>query len=107
MYVDKTLVCKDCGEKFTFTAQEQEFYAQKGFQNDPARCYSCRQAKKRNSQSGNYSVTNRPPREKYSAICSECGKEALVPFKPTLSKPVYCSECYQKLSGKRNALQVK
>ena len=35
MYEDKTLVCKDCGEDFTFTAGEQEFYAEKGFQNEP------------------------------------------------------------------------
>ena len=33
MYEDKTLVCKDCGKEFVFTAGEQEFYAEKGFQN--------------------------------------------------------------------------
>ena len=33
MYTDKTLVCKDCGNEFVFTAGEQEFYAEKGFQN--------------------------------------------------------------------------
>ena len=31
MYTDKTLVCKECGQEFTFTASEQEFYAEKGF----------------------------------------------------------------------------
>ena len=31
MYEDKTLVCKDCGKEFTFSAGEQEFYAEKGF----------------------------------------------------------------------------
>ncbi|HBI51504.1 MAG TPA: zinc-binding protein, partial [Ruminococcaceae bacterium] len=30
MYTDKTLVCKDCGNEFVFTAGEQEFYAEKG-----------------------------------------------------------------------------
>ena len=29
MYEDKTLVCKDCGNEFVFTAGEQEFYAEK------------------------------------------------------------------------------
>ena len=29
MYQDKTLVCKDCGAEFVFTAGEQEFYAEK------------------------------------------------------------------------------
>ena len=30
MYEDKTLVCKECGAEFVFTAGEQEFYAEKG-----------------------------------------------------------------------------
>ena len=44
---DKTLVCKDCGCTFTFTAGEQEFYKEKGFENEPQRCPECRTAKKR------------------------------------------------------------
>ncbi|MGQ9782125.1 MAG: CxxC-x17-CxxC domain-containing protein [Nitrososphaeria archaeon] len=36
------------------------------------------------------------PREMYKITCSDCGKEAEVPFKPTEGKPVYCKECYQK-----------
>ncbi|MCL2555475.1 MAG: zinc-ribbon domain-containing protein [Firmicutes bacterium] len=43
---DKELVCKDCGQKFVFTAGEQEFYAQKGFDNEPTRCTDCRRARK-------------------------------------------------------------
>ena len=31
MYEDKTLICKECGNEFVFTAGEQEFYAEKGF----------------------------------------------------------------------------
>ena len=38
MYEDKTLVCKECGQEFVFTAGEQEFYAERGFQNEPQRC---------------------------------------------------------------------
>ena len=45
-YTDKTLVCKDCGAEFVFTAGEQEFYAQKGFENEPQRCPACRKARK-------------------------------------------------------------
>lgn len=37
MYEDKTLVCKECGKEFVFTAGEQEFYAERGFQNEPQR----------------------------------------------------------------------
>ena len=45
MYEDKTLVCKECGKEFVFTAGEQEFYAERGFQNEPQRCKSCRDAR--------------------------------------------------------------
>ena len=45
---DKTIVCKDCGKEFVFTVGEQEFYADKGFQNEPVRCKECRQARKEN-----------------------------------------------------------
>ena len=43
---DRKIVCKDCGEEFIFTVGEQEFYKEKGFENDPVRCHSCRKAKK-------------------------------------------------------------
>jgi CxxC-x17-CxxC domain-containing protein len=41
----------------------------------------------------------RGDREMFSAVCSECGKECQVPFQPTGSKPVYCSECFEKKGG--------
>lgn len=43
---DKTLVCKDCGKEFIFTVGEQEFYKEKGFDNEPVRCPDCRRARK-------------------------------------------------------------
>lgn len=46
MYEDKTLVCKECGNEFIFSAGEQEFYAEKGFVNEPQRCKACRSARK-------------------------------------------------------------
>ncbi|HLD58078.1 MAG TPA: CxxC-x17-CxxC domain-containing protein [archaeon] len=36
------------------------------------------------------------PRQMYDAVCSDCGKETQVPFKPTEGRPIYCKECYQK-----------
>ena len=42
MFEDKTLVCKDCGKEFVWTAGEQEFYASRGFENQPQRCKPCR-----------------------------------------------------------------
>ena len=50
---DKIITCKDCGTEFTFTVGEQEFYAEKGFENDPVRCKECRIAKKARNQKNN------------------------------------------------------
>jgi len=87
MYHDKVLVCQDCGEEFIFTAGEQEFYAEKGFENEPKRCKVCRQ-----KRSGN----GRAPREMHIAVCAACGGEAQVPFRPVANRPVYCQECFAK-----------
>ncbi len=87
MYEDKTLVCKDCGAEFVFTAGEQEFYAEKGFENEPSRCKECRIARK------NLAKQNRVM---HTAICADCGKEAQVPFEPKEDRAVYCSECFAK-----------
>ncbi|NEZ45794.1 cytochrome C551 [Clostridium niameyense] len=43
---DKNLVCSDCGNEFVFTEGEQEFYKEKGFENEPKRCPECRKARK-------------------------------------------------------------
>lgn len=86
MYEDKTLICKDCGKEFVFTAGEQEFYAEKGLKNEPGRCRECRQAK-RNAQRG--------PREMFDAVCAECGAPTQVPFQPKEDRPVYCDACFK------------
>ena len=88
MYEDKTLVCKECGAEFVFTAGEQEFYAERGFQNEPQRCKACRDARKNAARS---------PREYFTAVCANCGGEARVPFEPKTDRPVYCSECFAKM----------
>ncbi|MEG0022006.1 MAG: zinc-ribbon domain-containing protein [Bacilli bacterium] len=49
---DKTIVCKDCGEEFVFTVRDQEFYAEKGFTNEPVRCKACRDKKKAERNNG-------------------------------------------------------
>ena len=43
---DKNITCKDCGKDFVFTVGEQEFFKEKGFENDPVRCPDCRRARK-------------------------------------------------------------
>ena len=90
MYQDKTLVCKDCGAEFVFTAGEQEFYAEKGFQNELTRCKACRSARKANARQATTGT-----REMYDAVCAECGKPTKIPFIPKNDRPIYCSECYQ------------
>ena len=90
MYQDKTLVCKDCGQEFTFTAGEQEFYAEKGFTNEPQRCKACRDSRKQNSRGG------RGERQMFDAVCSECGKPCKVPFQPSGNRPIYCSDCFRR-----------
>jgi len=42
---------------------------------------------------------DRGPREMFSATCSNCGREAQVPFRPTSGKPVYCSDCFRQQRG--------
>lgn len=88
MFEDKTLVCKECGNEFVFTAGEQEFYASRGFENEPQRCKSCRDARKN---------ATRGTREMYEVTCAACGKVARVPFQPREDRPVYCSECFAKM----------
>jgi hypothetical protein len=57
-FADKTLTCRDCGVDFVFTSGEQEFYAQKGFTNEPTRCPSCRQQRKTSGGGRGYSDRN-------------------------------------------------
>jgi CxxC-x17-CxxC domain-containing protein len=93
-FEDKSLQCSDCGTTFTFSAEEQEFFQSKGYTNEPKRCPSCREARKAERYGdGSY----RPRREMYPAVCAECGRETQVPFEPREGRPVYCSDCYNKV----------
>ncbi|AET68938.1 hypothetical protein Desor_3443 [Desulfosporosinus orientis DSM 765] len=93
MSQDKILTCRDCGQEFVFSAGEQDFYAEKGFENEPSRCPACRHARKQTSGRGG----NRPQREMYPAVCANCGVETQVPFQPSGEKPVYCRDCFQSM----------
>src|SRR6266542_1505720 len=108
MPADVTLTCRDCGQAFTFTSGEQDFYAARGY-SEPGRCPDCRAARKGERSSGGgynsysagggYGGGGRAERTMYSATCSGCGREAQVPFQPSGDKPVYCSECFQQRGG--------
>lgn len=93
MFEDKTLNCRECGKDFVFSASEQEFYAAKGFQNEPSRCPDCRAARKQ--YRNNRGTQSRQNREMYDAVCARCGQACQVPFRPSNTRPVYCKDCYQ------------
>ncbi|MCL5036082.1 MAG: zinc-ribbon domain containing protein [Chloroflexi bacterium] len=90
---DKTLTCRDCGREFTFTKGEQEFYREKGFQNEPTRCPDCRSSRKKERSFGK--------RRSYDVTCDKCGAQTQVPFEPSQGRPVYCRDCFAKMSGDR------
>lgn len=94
MFEDKVLTCRDCGRDFVFSVAEQEFFAEKGFQNNPGRCPECRTARKQSSRDrGGYGYS-RPEREMYPVVCAACGCQTQVPFQPRGDRPVYCRDCF-------------
>jgi CxxC-x17-CxxC domain-containing protein len=95
-FEDKSLQCSDCGATFTFSAGEQEFFASKGYTNEPKRCPQCRQVRKA-GRYGDGDYGNRSRRQMYSVVCAQCGKDTEVPFEPREGRPVYCSDCYNTL----------
>ncbi|MGC8634706.1 MAG: CxxC-x17-CxxC domain-containing protein [Candidatus Limnocylindrales bacterium] len=52
-----------------------------------------------NGGSGYSGGGSRAPREMFPAVCSDCGRETMVPFRPTSGKPVYCNDCFAKHRG--------
>src|SRR6266852_1539429 len=117
MSADTILTCRDCGQAFTFTSGEQDFYASRGF-SEPSRCADCRATRKSQRDAGGSSYGGygssssygggggshssgggRAPREMFTATCSSCGQPAQVPFQPSGDKPVYCSACFEQRRG--------
>jgi CxxC-x17-CxxC domain-containing protein len=110
MSADATLTCRDCGQAFTFTSGEQDFYASRGF-SEPGRCPDCRASHRSQRDAGSSHSGGgggggygsyggaRGPREMFTVTCSSCGQEAQVPFQPSGDKPVYCSACFEKQRG--------
>lgn len=113
---DKLVNCVDCGAQFTFSARDQAFYQERGYQ-APRRCKMCRDKRKsgalptggvRPQSGGNATPGNdwgppafgggggggAPAREQFKVQCSGCGVETTVPFKPDPNRPVFCRTCY-------------
>ncbi|MDY6892266.1 MAG: zinc-ribbon domain containing protein [Chloroflexota bacterium] len=99
-FTDRELQCADCGSTFTFTASEQEFFANKGFTNDPKRCSDCRSSRKQERRGGGgYGNFGSSRRQMYPAVCASCGIDTEVPFEPRMDRPVYCSQCYNSMGS--------
>lgn len=103
--MDKTLACTDCGQEFIFTADDQEFYATRGF-TEPKRCRPCRSARRSDREGdssggggGNFNRAPRQDRELFDVVCSSCGQPTKVPFQPRGDRPVYCRECFDRMGA--------
>ncbi len=88
MFQDKTIVCRDCEEPFAFTAGEQGFYVERGLLNEPQRCYSCRERRRRERIA--------TARLETTVVCDDCATTTTVPFVPRQGRPVYCASCFEK-----------
>lgn len=91
MLSEKTLTCMECGAQFAFTVGEQEFFALKGYTNEPKRCPACRET--RGLRQRGYSSV----REMHPAVCAQCGAQTQVPFLPRGDRPVYCNDCFSRM----------
>jgi CxxC-x17-CxxC domain-containing protein len=91
---DKFLLCKDCGNEFPFTVRDQQFYAEKGFENEPQRCRDCRTSRKNTRPAAGGAGS----REMFDAVCAQCNQPTTVPFKPRGDRPVYCRACYSSMA---------
>jgi CxxC-x17-CxxC domain-containing protein len=110
-YQDRELTCVECGQPFTFSADDQSYHAQRGFTNDPKRCPSCREARRQSRDGGSYGSSGGyggggggggggySSRPMYDVVCASCGKQTQVPFQPRGDRPVYCSDCYSQQGG--------
>jgi CxxC-x17-CxxC domain-containing protein len=98
-FQDKVLKCIDCGADFIFTAGEQLFFHDKQFKNEPKRCKPCKakRASTLSAPSGDgVRAGSGYNKVETRTVCSGCGKETTVPFKPTQGRPVFCRECFQQ-----------
>ena len=94
MAEDQQLICSDCGQNFTFTAEDQEFFRERGY-SAPKRCKTCRQAKKNEQAGGGGGGYHRNAAQSTAVTCSGCGQQTTVPFEPRGDRPVYCQNCFQ------------
>lgn len=103
-FEDKTIKCVECGADFIFSANEQQFYADKGYQNEPKRCSACR-ANRRQQFSGGQRGPSYRERPRVEVTCAKCGQKAFVSFKPVQNKPVYCDTCFAQVRAQQQVTE--
>ena len=94
---DKVLVCIECKKEFLFSAGSQQFFRERGLHNEPKRCKEC----KGKQAPYAFNPSSGEERIRYTVNCSQCGKEAVVPFVPRQGRPVLCRDCFHT---KRSAM---
>src|SRR5262249_61780387 len=97
---DLTLTCRDCGQAFTFTSGEQDFYASRGF-SEPTRCAECRAARRAERDRGGYaggyeSGASLGPRQVYEAAWYGCGSIASLPLRAHPDTAAMRSSCFRQ-----------
>lgn len=127
---DSLLTCVECGAQFVFSVRDQAFYQERGYR-APRRCKVCRDKRKSPTQAaqgaypdhhhgaepgnaaksyghahddaGGPFAEGDKAREQHKVLCSACGTETTVPFKPDPNRPVYCRSCYlsRRKTGER------
>lgn len=106
-FIDKVITCQDCGGEFVFTADEQIFFYDKSFKNDPKRCKPCKAKRAASTQRPGAPVSGHVVlREETRTSCSQCGVITSVPFKPTQGRPVLCRQCFQAKRGASHVANV-
>ncbi len=75
MFEDKTLVCKDCGKEFVWTAGEQEYRISRALKTSPSAASPAVTPVKKYAS---VAATDGDDAEMFDAVCAACGKACKV-----------------------------
>jgi CxxC-x17-CxxC domain-containing protein len=100
-FQDTKLLCIDCDQEFIWTQGEQQFFFDKGLQNPPKRCKTCKQAKNERIAAITISQTSGIKQKiEVSVQCTKCNLKTTVPFYPSQGRPVFCRSCFLEMHNK-------
>src|SRR5262245_45542472 len=98
-FLDKAILCIDCGSEFIWSAGEQAFFRDKRLENPPKRCRECKKAKnERLAAIANAQQSGIKQRIEVMVDCARCKEATTVPFYPSQGRPVYCRSCFLQLN---------